>query len=360
MNCHELVVILDFGSQYTQLIARRIREHNVYCKILPWTVSAVDLVPMEPSGLIFSGGPASVGTDNAPTLHSEILDLPCPKLGICYGLQITAHTMGERLISGSGREYGRARLEIDERNVDCLLLNGVPNRSMVWMSHGDSVASSKNIEALASTDDCSVAIARVKEKNFLGLQFHPEVSHTEYGSKIIENFLFLCCELKGDWQLGDVVEQSIEAVAKQVEEGSAVIGLSGGVDSSVTAAICQRAIGNRAHAVFVDNGLLRAGEREEVERAFEGTDLDLRVVDAEELFLKGPCWSYQSRREKETYWPYLYQSFPQRSRENKGCTLSCSRHSISRRHRKCATSRWSISDHKDPSQCGGATRRPGI
>jgi GMP synthase (glutamine-hydrolysing) len=284
MTSHQLVAILDFGSQYTQLIARRVREQNVYCRILPWTCSGSELAELDPAGIIFSGGPASVGSNNAPTLKKEILDLPCPKLGICYGLQITAHTLGEKLSTGKSREYGRAKLEI--KDGDCSLLAELPKQSMVWMSHGDSVESSENIESLASTEDCPVAVARVKEKNFWGLQFHPEVSHTEHGTKILQNFLFQCCHLKGDWQLGDVVRQSIDSVAEQVGDGSVLIGLSGGVDSSVTAAICQRAIGRRAHAVFVDNGLLRAGEREEVEKAFSGTDLDLRVIDAEDLFLR--------------------------------------------------------------------------
>ncbi|MGQ9591482.1 MAG: glutamine-hydrolyzing GMP synthase [Planctomycetota bacterium] len=281
----EFVAILDFGSQYTQLIARRIRESRVYSEVLPHDVPAPALRERGPKGIILSGGPASVYEPGAPACDPEIFALGIPVLGICYGLQIGARLLGAEVAGSSVREYGAADLEVV---ADDPLFRGVDRRTGVWMSHGDQVRDLKeNFATLARTAACPHAAIRHKELPFFGLQFHPEVSHTVEGRAILENFLYGVCGCRGDWSLSKFVDQQTAAIRDAVGGGRAVCALSGGVDSSVVALLLHRAIGDRLSCVFVDNGLLRSGERKEVERTFRGRfHLDFHLVDAADRFLE--------------------------------------------------------------------------
>jgi GMP synthase (glutamine-hydrolysing) len=280
----EVVAIIDFGSQYGQLIARRVREHNVYSQIYQPDVKAEKLAQLGVKGVILSGGPASVYSENAPTCDEKIFDLGVPILGICYGMQIGCKILGADISPAKNREYGRTDISITDKSD--LLIN-LPDATTVWMSHGDLVNElSDEFEALATTNNCPYAAVRHKKKSFYGVQFHPEVTHTPKGKMIIENFLFDICGCSGDWQMSDFVEQTIAAVQKQVGNSTVICGLSGGVDSAVTAALLHKAIGDQLVCIFVDNGLLRKNERQGVVSMFnDHFHMDLHVVDWSEPFL---------------------------------------------------------------------------
>lgn len=276
------VVIVDFGAQYNQLIARRVRELNVFCEVVPATITPSALMAMHPSALVLSGGPMSVYDAGAPAVDPDWVDGHIPVLAICYGLQAVVHARGGRVRSASRREYGRAVLTVAAPHHP--LLEGIPRTSTVWMSHGDEVESlPTGFRILASTPECGPAVIADARDRVLGVQFHPEVRHTEAGTKLLENFLTRIAHIAQDWTPGNFVPAAVERIREQVGDGHALVGLSGGVDSAVAAALAHRALGDRLHAVMVDNGLLRAGEVEEVRDAFQ--DLDLTVVDARERFL---------------------------------------------------------------------------
>jgi GMP synthase (glutamine-hydrolysing) len=279
---HETVFILDFGAQYAQLIARRVREHHCYCEIVPATVDPARLAGAK--GIILTGGPASVYAKGAPRCDPAIFGLGIPVLGICYGMQLMCHDLGGRVVAASRREYGHARLDIVEHGD---LFHGIPSRTQVWMSHGDSVeAPGPGFEVLARTTNTPFAAVRHAERHLYGIQFHPEVTHSERGREILGNFLLRICRLSGDWQMGSFVEETVARIREQVGERGVVLGLSGGVDSVVVAKLCERAIGARVHPIFVDNGLLRLHEAEEVRQAFaEHFTVPLTSVDASALFL---------------------------------------------------------------------------
>ncbi|MHC4823743.1 MAG: glutamine-hydrolyzing GMP synthase [Planctomycetota bacterium] len=283
---HERILIVDFGSQYTQLIARRVREHQVFSEVVP-PHKALEATQGEGlKGIILSGGPASAYAEGAPTLPAEILDSGVPVLGICYGMQWMCETLGGSVVPGESREYGFTPLSIDHHGP---LFDGVASDTVVWMSHGDRVARlPEGFQNLAHSADCPEGAIGDEIRDYYALQFHPEVGHTQEGERMLENFLRGICGCHGDWTPRDLAEELIERVREQVgEHGEIVLGLSGGVDSSVVGALCQKAIGNRCHAIFVDNGLLRAGERDLVEKAFEDHfELDLTVVDAGDRFLE--------------------------------------------------------------------------
>ncbi len=282
---NETIVIIDFGSQYGQLIARRVREHNVYSIIKQPSVKIDELKKIENlKGIILSGGPASVYAPNAPTTDEKIFELGVPILGICYGMQWGCKTLGSKIHKADRREYGRAQIAVTD-NKD--LFFGVSESTTVWMSHGDQAESlSKDFEILAKTNTCPYAAVRNKGKRFYGLQFHPEVSHTPQGNMMMKNFIYEICKCKGDWQIKDFAEQMIEKVRQQAKTGTVICGLSGGVDSSVVAAIVHRAIGDRLKCIFVDNGLLRKNERQQVEATFRDQfHIDLHVVDWSKQFL---------------------------------------------------------------------------
>ncbi|NOY88632.1 MAG: glutamine-hydrolyzing GMP synthase [FCB group bacterium] len=280
----EMILILDFGSQYTQLIARRVREANVYCEIVPYNFDRNKYRDKNIRGYILSGGPSSVSEPDAPRLASSFFETDKPILGICYGMQLLVDIFGGKLIKSENREYGRAKLTVLN---DRELFSGIPSLSQVWMSHGDSIVELPvGFEVIASTDTLKIAAIADFERKFFGVQFHPEVHHTVEGKAIIHNFLFDICRLKGNWTTESFITQSIAAIKEQVGEAKVLLGISGGVDSTVTALLLHKAIGNNLHAVFVNNGLLRLHEFEQVVEMLQSLHINLRAVDASRMFLK--------------------------------------------------------------------------
>ncbi|MEM9251526.1 MAG: glutamine-hydrolyzing GMP synthase [Planctomycetota bacterium] len=280
----QVVPIVDFGSQYVQLIARRVREAGVYSVLVSPDITADELRAVGPQGIILSGGPSSVYDDNAPTLDPAVLDLGVPVLGICYGMQLACKLMGADIRSVSTREFGRAQLSV--KNADALL-RGIPASTAVWMSHGDQVTElPEAFVPLATTPTCPYAAVRHADRRFFGVQFHPEVTHTPHGADILRNFLFDACGATGSWKMADFLAAETDRIRKQVGDARVICGLSGGVDSSVVAAVLAKAIGDRLTCIFVDNGLLRKNERELVEQTFrDHFNVDLRVADAADDFL---------------------------------------------------------------------------
>ncbi|MGQ9854810.1 MAG: glutamine-hydrolyzing GMP synthase [Candidatus Oleimicrobiaceae bacterium] len=280
----EFVLVLDFGSQYTQLIARRIREAGVYSRIVRYDVRAQEVQSMGPRGLVLSGGPSSVFEAGAPHPDPGLFSLGIPILGICYGLQVTAHLLGGMVAPATTREYGPAELVIDDKDE---LFAGLEARQRVWMSHGDRVESlPSGFQVLAHTADAPVAAVRNQQTKIYGLQFHPEVAHTPNGLQILRNFLYRVCGCAGGWSAGSFIEQAVERIRAQVGRGRAICALSGGVDSSVAAVLTARAVGRQLTCVFVDTGLLRYGEAEQVCATFaEGFPFEFRFVDASARFL---------------------------------------------------------------------------
>ncbi|MCD6415523.1 MAG: glutamine-hydrolyzing GMP synthase [Planctomycetes bacterium] len=280
----ESAIVLDFGSQYSQLIARRVRALGVYCEIVPPGVLMEKLRRDNVRAIILSGGPASVVTDGAPSLDKGILELGIPLLGICYGMQLLAKLLGGTVRGAESREYGPALLHVDGARW---LFDGMPGKLDVWMSHGDQVERlPEGFELLAHTANCPVAAMGHSERKIYGVQFHPEVVHTPRGSEVLRNFLFNIAGCKGGWSMAGFVEEAVGKIRERVGNERVLCGLSGGVDSTVTAALLDRAIGRRCVAVFVDNGLLRMGEAEAVPTFFRDEyRINLRVVDARERFL---------------------------------------------------------------------------
>ena len=280
----EQVIVIDFGAQYSQLIARRIRECRVYCEILSHTVSAADLAARKPMGIVFSGGPASVYEPGAPRIDEEIFKLGIPILGICYGMQLMGYSLGGRVEPGEKREYGRTDLELID-TAD--LFSGFDSSIVGWMSHGDSVCEPPaGFSVLAKTANTAVASMGDRERKFFGVQFHPEVAHTPRGKEILENFLFRVCGCAGTWTMQSFIEETTEAIRKQVGNGRVVCGLSGGVDSACAATLIQRAIGDQLTCIFVNNGLLRKGEAEMVQKTFgDAFKMQLVYADSEQRFL---------------------------------------------------------------------------
>lgn len=280
----EKVLVLDFGSQYAQLIARRVREQQVYCEIVRHTITAARVREMAPRGLIFSGGPASVYEAGAPRCDPELFRLGIPVLGICYGMQLACDTLGGKVDHAPAREYGRAACRVLHADE---LFAGVPDEMDVWMSHGDQVVRvSEDFQPLAATTTCPIAAVKHVKLPVYALQFHPEVTHTPYGRQVLANYLMRVCGCHGTWKLGDFAEETIAAVRRRVGGKRIICGLSGGVDSSVVAALLYRAVGAQLSCILVDNGLLRKAEEDSVIREFSNHfRTDLHVVKAEERFL---------------------------------------------------------------------------
>lgn len=278
------VLVVDFGAQYAQLIARRVREANVYSEIVPHSISAAEVQQKNPAAIILSGGPASVYEDASPKLDAKILELGIPVLGICYGFQILAQSLGGRVDRTGKREYGATNLEISSGGT---LLANQPELQVCWMSHGDQVMEApQGFDVLASTKTTPVAAFESKEKKIFGVQWHPEVKHSEQGQKVLENFLYQGAGLSPTWTSGNVIAEQVEKIRDQVGSSRVICGLSGGVDSAVAAALVHKAVGDQLTAVFVDHGLLRQGEAEQVERDYvAATGIRLVVVDAEKKFL---------------------------------------------------------------------------
>ncbi len=281
----DTVLVVDFGAQYAQLIARRVRECHVYSEIVPSTMPVAEMLAKKPKAIILSGGPSSVYAEGAPAVPDGLFETGVPTFGICYGFQAMAQALGGRVARTGVAEYGGTRLEVSREGV---LFAGLPAQQAVWMSHGDSVAAApEGFDVTAFTAETPVAAFENPVKGLYGVQFHPEVLHSEHGQTVLKHFLD-AAGCRPSWTMLNIVEEAVEAVRAQVgPEGRAICALSGGVDSAVAAAIVQRAIGDRLTCVFVDHGLLRKGEAEQVERDFvEATGVKLRVVDAQERFLK--------------------------------------------------------------------------
>jgi GMP synthase (glutamine-hydrolysing) len=280
----EKVLVLDFGSQYAQLIARRVREQNVYCEIIRHNLPAAEIAAKKPSGIILSGGPSSVYADGAPKCDPELFKLGIPVLGICYGMQLACHYLGSKVGHCEAREYGRSALKISNTTG---LLSGLPDEMDVWMSHGDQVnAVSDDFAPLASTQSCPFAAVQHKSLPVFGLQFHPEVTHTPLGATILHNFLYTVCQCEGRWHIADFAKHTIERLRNEIGDNRVICGLSGGVDSAVTAALLYKAIGSQLSCILVDNGLLRKDEQSAVLSEFTNHfKADLHIVEAEGRFL---------------------------------------------------------------------------
>jgi len=284
----DAVLVVDFGGQYCHLIARRVRENHVYSEIIPPDTTALQLKSMGERirirGVILSGGPSSVYDEDAPTISPDILELGVPILGICYGHQLLASLFGGAVKRAEKREYGVAVAFVD-RAVD--ILEGLGPEERVWMSHGDTVCSvPEGFEVLAHTENTPVAAFRHRGRRIYGVQWHPEVVHTEHGMELIKNFLFKVCGCEPNWRMEDLIERMVREIRETVKDSKAIIALSGGIDSSTTAVLAARAIGKRLTAVFVDHGFMREGEPERIRRVFSGMGLNLMVVDARERFMK--------------------------------------------------------------------------
>ncbi len=279
-----MVIIVDFGAQYSQLIARRVRENNIYCEIIPYTAKISEIKAKNPTGIILSGGPASVYEENAPMVDNEIFELGVPVLGICYGGQLIAQAFGGKVSKGNSREYGRVELKTSE-NIG--IFKDIPQDSLVWMSHTDYIEEKpSDFRITAWSDACPICAMQNDDKKIYALQFHPEVEHSEKGKEIIANFLLNVCELKADWNMGNFAIETIESIKKQVGDKKALCALSGGVDSSVAAVLVHKAIGKNLVCVFVDHGLLRKDEGDQVEKIFkEQFDMNLIRVNARDRFL---------------------------------------------------------------------------
>jgi GMP synthase (glutamine-hydrolysing) len=285
---YDTILVLDFGGQYCHLIGRRIREHGVYSETVAHDIKPEEIRSLNEKfkvkGLVFSGGPASVYEPNAPTLDPRILDLGLPILGLCYGHQLIAQLVGGKVEPAEQREYGVAYVTIDK---PAGVLKGLGKKERVWMSHGDTVFSiPPEYEVLAHTENCPVAAFRHKKKPIYGLQWHPEVVHTESGVQMLHNFIFEACKCEANWKMEDIVETMIEETRAEVGEGKAIIALSGGIDSSVATAVTARAIDNRLTAVFVDHGFMRENEPEFVKNVFQKFKINLIIVDAQKRFLE--------------------------------------------------------------------------
>ena len=281
----ELVLVLDFGGQYNQLIARRVRECNVYCEVHPYSLSVEAIKEMNPKGIIFTGGPNSVYGETSPKCDKEIFELGIPVLGICYGSQLMAHVLGGSVATAPVSEYGKTEVSID---VDSKLFKGVAPSTICWMSHTDYIEKAPaSFKVIGNTPVCPVAAMECEEKNLYAVQFHPEVMHTQEGTKMLSNFVYNICNCTGDWTMDSFVEKSIQEIRERVGNGRALCALSGGVDSSVAAVLLSKAIGKQLTCVFVDHGLLRKDEGDEVEAVFgpEGHyDLNFIRVNAQDRF----------------------------------------------------------------------------
>jgi len=295
------VLVLDFGGQYCHLIGRRVRDSSVYSEIVPNDVSAQEVEKLKEKfnikGLILSGGPQSVYEKDAPRLNPEVLELGLPVLGLCYGHQALAQMAGGTVKRGEKKEFGITYANIDVADD---ILAGLAKREKVWMSHGDTVFSMPaEYQTLAHTENCPVAAFRHKKKPIFGVQWHPEVVHTEHGMKILENFLFKVCKCEPNWTMEDFIEKSVAETKRLVNNKKAIIALSGGIDSSTATAITAQALGKNLTAVFVDHGLMRESEPEFVQKIFEKLPINFTAVHAKERFLRNSkAWSTLKKREK--------------------------------------------------------------
>ncbi len=313
----EKIIILDFGSQYTQLIARRIRAHSVYSEILPPSCQIKDLNKKGLKGIILSGGPHSVYEKDAPLIDSRILKLKLPILGICYGHQLLSHISGGEVQRTERKEYGYAEIIIDKKNK---LFHKIPKRSQVWMSHSDKVLKpAPGFSSLAHTENTRFAVLKHEKAQIYGLQFHPEVTHTKIGNRILSNFLFLICKCKADWSMESFIEISKRETIRKVKKGKVILGLSGGVDSTVTSLLMYQAIGENLYTVFINNGLLREDEPAVVIRTFQKLfGSNFIHVDAENEFLKALKGVKEPERKRKIIGKIFIRVFEREAKKIKG------------------------------------------
>ncbi len=280
---HQTVLVLDFGGQYNQLIARRVRECNVYCEVHPYRMSMEQIKALNPIGIIFTGGPNSVYDANSPHIEPAVFELGIPVLGLCYGCQLMAYTLGGKVETAPAREFGKTHTKFD---TDSLLFAGLPSEGIVWMSHNDYVDQlPEGFVSVAHTDDCPVAAMQNVERRLYGMQYHPEVLHTENGMQMLHNFLYRVCGAQGDWTMEDYARTAIENLKNKIGSGKVLLALSGGVDSSVAAMLLSKAVGNQLTCIFVDHGLLRKNEGDEVEAVFGNMGINFIRVNAQKRFL---------------------------------------------------------------------------
>ena len=280
---HELVIVLDFGGQYNQLIARRVRECNVYCEVKSYKTSIEEIKALNPKGSIFTGGPNSVYHEDSPTIDKEIFELGIPVLGLCYGCQLIAHLTGGTVKSAETSEYGKTETYFDTTSP---LFKNLPEKAITWMSHTDYISEvGEGFKIVAHTDNCPVAAMENSERKLYGMQHHPEVMHTENGTAMLRNFLYEVCQCSGDWSMSNYAQTAIQQVREKVGDGKVLLALSGGVDSSVLAALLSKAVGNQLTCIFVDHGLMRKNEGDEVEAAFADWNVNFIRVNAGERFL---------------------------------------------------------------------------
>ena len=280
---HQLILVIDFGGQYNQLIARRVRECSVFCEIKPYTITAKEVADLSPIGIILTGGPNSTYAENAPSMDADILDLGIPVLGICYGAQLIAQLCGGKVSYSESREFGRTSVKLDNCSK---LFGGLPTENICWMSHNDFISCiPKGFAITATTQSTPTGAFEQREKGLYGVQFHPEVTHTENGTQVIRNFLYEVCGATGDWTMADYARTAIEDIQATVGNGKVLLALSGGVDSTVVASLLTRAIGSQLSCIFVDHGFMRKNEPDEVESVFKGQDLNFVRVDAADRFL---------------------------------------------------------------------------
>lgn len=279
----EMIIVVDFGGQYNQLIARRVRECNVYCEVYPYKKALAKIKELQPIGVIFTGGPNSVYEEKAPKIEAELFELGIPVLGLCYGMQLMAQMLGGKVSKADSKEFGKTVTELDTTS---LLFKGLDEKTVTWMSHVDYVQElPEGFKTIAKTENCPIAAMEDKEKKFYAVQYHPEVLHSEKGTDMIRNFLYEVCKAEGSWTMKNYAKQAIESIRAQVGDGKVVLALSGGVDSSVVAALISKAIGSQLTCIFVDHGLMRKNEGDEVEAAFKDSGMNFIRVDAEKRFL---------------------------------------------------------------------------
>ncbi len=315
---HQTVLVLDFGSQYTQLIARRVRENRVYCEVHPYDLALDEIRRRRPIGLILSGGPQSVYEDGAASADPELFSLGVPVLGICYGMQVMAQALGGRVLPSERREYGRAEIELAAEPG--LLFAGLAGRQTVWMSHGDRLGEvPPGFTVTAATANAPVVACEASDRRLWGIQFHPEVSHTVAGGDMLRNFLYEGCGARGDWRMASFLTETVEEVRERVGDAGVICGLSGGVDSSVVAALLTRAVGERMTAIFVDNGVLRKGEATQVVHSLgDGLGIPIRAVDARERFLGALAGVEEPEAKRKAIGRVFIEVFEREARELSG------------------------------------------
>lgn len=283
MDNKEIVIVVDFGGQYNQLIARRVRENHVYCEVYPYHKAVDKIKEIQPQGIIFTGGPASVYDEKAPKIEEEVFHMGIPVLGLCYGMQFMAQTLGGEVKQANRREFGKTPIDVDTTSP---LYKGLQKQETVWMSHTDYVSKiPADFEIIAHTDNCPVAAMQNKAKKLYAMQYHPEVLHTEHGKEMLHNFLFEVCGCTGSWTMANYAKTAIANIKETIGDGKVVLALSGGVDSSVAAALISKAVGSQLTCIFVDHGLLRKNEGDEVEAAFKNSGMKFIRVDASDRFL---------------------------------------------------------------------------